>query len=300
MNVSSSKVSDLLQCTMSFYLKHVLMLPDRTHWKTLVGSALHNVVEYCLKPKRRALLDAILEKGFSFAAHPSLDRYCRMWRDKHRINLWDHANVEAMLQLTFITLRPYLREGEFKSEQRFEMKQPGGEVISGYLDIDAHGVDKRILDMKTKGKRFPKVELEQNVQAAIYQLYRYVTYGELVPVTFIMTRFPPTKRDPSRHLQTVEAPTPTQLEGMRQYLVHLYHVMNRFTKAQADTHYHDDPGFCERVCPFYAPFKYLSVKKRGTDELVANYLLDTASHSVDPEHYTEVLPFKGCAKWNPQ
>lgn len=300
MNVSSSKISDLLQCTWSFYFKHVLMLPDKTHWKTLVGSALHNIVEYTLKPKRRALLDSILTKGFTFAANPSIDRYAQMWRDHHRIDLWDHANVEEMLALTFRTLRPYLNDGEFKSEQRFEMKQPDGEVISGYIDIMSTGADKRILDMKTKGKRFTQEELVGNMQAALYQMYYHETYGKLVPVTFIMTRFPPTNRDPSRHLQTVQAPTLEQLNGLKAYAQHLYGVMNGFTLEDAKSSPCRDDGFCLRVCPFKDPFQYISVKKKGTNVLVKNYMMDKPPKEIAADEYTEVLRTKGCPRWNKQ
>jgi len=295
MNVSSSKVSDLLQCSMAFYLKHVLRLPDKPHWKTLVGSAVHNVVEYVLKPKRRALLDSILKDGFSFAAHPPLDRYCRMWKDHYKLDLWDHQNVEDMLKLAFETLKPYLGEGQFKSEQRFELKIDGA-VISGFVDVAAVGEHKRILDMKTKGQKFVKAELPENIQAAIYQMWYYEQFGELVPVDFIMLRHPPTKRLPQGHLQTVNPLTTTHIEGLKSYLVHLYYVMNNFGAEEAESNFCADEGFCLRVCPFRRPFDYISIKKK-TGELVGNYFLDLAPQVKDDE-VSSTLTFKGCKRWN--
>lgn len=297
-NVSSSKISDLLQCSYSFYLKHVLMMPDVPHWKTLVGSYVHNVVEYTLKRtlKRRKLLRRILRDGFTFDAFPNIRRYGAMFKAKHRLDLWEYPVVEAMLTLTFSTLKPYLKEGRFKSEQRFEMKYDKV-TVSGYVDILSRGKDKRILDMKTKGKRFTKAELGDNVQAAIYQWWYYETYGDLVPVDFIMVRFPPTKRSPTYHLQTVEAPTVQQLGGLKQYAIHLHKLMNNFTLRDATGGFCSDFGFCERVCPFKRPFDYLSLKDKSTGALIGNYMLDNPPH-VGENQMIERLHCKGCPRFN--
>lgn len=298
MNVSSSKISDLLSCSMAFYLKHVMMMPDKSHWKTLVGSNHHNVIEYMLKPKRRARLDAILENGFSFAANPAVERYCLMWRDHYKLDLWDHQNVEDMLKLTFNTLKPYLKQDQFKSEQRFEMKL-GEATGSGYIDILTLGDDPRILDMKTKGKRFTQAELDNNMQAMMYQWYYHETYGKLVPIHFIMTRFPPTKRDPGKHIQTVMPPTEQQLKGFKEYVKHLHRVMNTFGEKDAKTNYHADEGFCLRVCQLRNPFSYTSIKKRDTHKLVGNYYSD-AVPALKADEYAETLRHKGCPRFHRQ
>lgn len=298
MNVSSSKISDLLSCSMAFYLKHVQMMPDRTHWKTLVGSNHHNVIEYMLKPKRRARLDAILEKGFSFIDNPSIERYCLMWRDHYNLTLWDHRNVEDMLKLTFNTLKPYLKKGQFKSEQRFEIKL-GEATGSGYIDILTLDDNPRILDMKTKGKKFTQLELDENVQAMMYSWYYWETYGKLVPVHFIMTRFPPTKKDPSRHIQTVMPPTEAQLKGFKLYVQHLHKVMNNFGVKDAYQSYHADEGFCLRVCQLKDPFSYLSVRKKDGGALVGNFFLDQ-NYQVKEDEISEILTHKGCPRWNRQ
>lgn len=166
MNVSSSKISDLLRCTLSFYYKNVDKIPERSHWKTSVGSCLHNIVEYLLKPRRRATLARILSDGFVMANHPSIARYCRQFKHHHNLTLWDGTDMEGMLVLTFSTLKPYLENGQFLSEQRFELKH-GDANITGYVDIAAIGANKRILDMKTKKDRFSGDELVNNIQAAI-------------------------------------------------------------------------------------------------------------------------------------
>ncbi len=296
MNVSSSKVSDLLSCTMAFYLKHVLKLPDRTHWKTLVGSALHNIVEYLLKPKRRAILARILEDGFVMDDHPSIWRYCRMWKDHYKLDLWDMSDMEGMLIVTFSTLKPYIKDGQFKSEQRFEMTIDGA-VISGFVDIAAIGERKRILDMKTKGQKFTKAELPGNIQAAIYQMWYYEQYGESVPVDFIMVRHPPTSRAPDKHLQTVAPSTKSQMDGLKAYLVHLHKVMNSFGLDDAYSQYHEDENFCHRVCQLKNPFSYISIKKRDTEELVGNYHLDQVP-PLKPDEYAEELRHSGCPRYN--
>jgi hypothetical protein len=282
---------------MAFYLKHVMKLPERTHPKTLLGSLLHNTIEYVLKPKRRKTLDTILEKGFSYDDHPSLDRYGKMWRDHYKIEIWDRDEMEGMLRLCFETIKPYLNEREFQSEQRFEL-QVGGATISGYIDIVAIAAEK-ILDFKTKGSKFTKKELPHNIQAGIYQLYYYKKYGKLVPTEFIMTRFPPTKFKKDKHIQRVEAPTVARLNGLEKYLEFLYHRMNNFTLDDARKNYCDDYSFCDRVCQFRRGFTYYSVKKKETDELVGNYLLDNPPQ-VPEDCYMETRTFLGCPKFNQQ
>jgi hypothetical protein len=219
-----------------------------------------------------------------------------MWRDKHKLVLWDHQNVEDMLKLTFDTLKPYLKEGEFKSEQRFELKV-GEATGSGYIDILTTGDDARILDMKTKGKKFTKQELHDNVQALMYAWYYYETYGKLVPVDFIMTRHPPTKLTPKKHIQTVPPPTEAQLRGFKAYVKHLHGIMNGFTEEQADKGYHRDEFFCQRVCQLKSPFAYISVKKLGTNALVGNYFVDSVP-ALKPDEYLEELRHGGCPRWN--
>lgn len=294
MNVSASKVTDLLSCSMAFYLKHVLKLPDKSHWKTSVGSCLHNITEYLLKPKRRATLDRILDDGFVMVDHPIIQRYCRLWKALHQLDLWDMTDMENMLVLTFSSLEPYLRD-KFLSEQRFELKS-GDATISGYVDIAATGALKRILDMKTKGQKFTKAELRDNIQAAIYQMWYYEQYGELVPVDFIMVRHPPTKRLPQGHLQTVDAPTATHLSGLKYYLTELYQVMNTFGPEEASAHFHDDEGFCLRVCQLRNPFDYVRITKK-TGEPVGTFLLDNAPQVGDDE-VVEKLHHIGCPKFN--
>ena len=298
MNVSQSKIHDLQDCSMAFYLKHVLLLPDRPHWKTSVGSALHNVIEFCLKPKRRKLLDPILANGFSFVANPSINRYCLMWRDHYRIDKWDHKNVEEMIALVFVTLKPYLIEGRFISEQRFEEKI-GSATVSGFLDVMTLGDDARMFDMKTKGKKFTKDEIDDNIQAQMYAWYYHRKHGKLVPMHFIMTRFPPTKKDTGRHIQTVMPPTESQLKGLEIYLEHVYGVMNQFTLKDAYSHFHSDEGFCLRVCQMRLPFDYISVKKKITNKLVGNYLTGQVPKLKDDEYF-EKARHSGCPKFNPQ
>lgn len=297
MNISASKISDLDRCTYLFYCKHVLGLPDSTHWKTRVGSALHNVIEYVLKPKRRAILDKILANGFQFAAFPSIDRYCRMWAARYKLDLWDHQNVEEMLQLTFVTLAPYLKEGEFVSEQRFEIDLGDGATASGYVDIAAIGPDKRIIDMKTKGQKFTKKELAANMQAIIYQMWYYETYGELVSTDFILTRFPPTKRQPKNHLQSVLPATPTQIAGLKYYLKELYGVMNSFGIREAHGSFCTDTFFCDKLCSFRRPMTYLAVVDQATGHTLSTHMLDNAPNLGHNQVLVE-MTHPGCPKYN--
>lgn len=297
MNVSASKISDLDRCTMLFYLKHILGLPDSTHWKTRVGSYLHNVIEYTLKPKRRALLDDILTNGFTFAAFPSINRYARAWIAQYKLDLWDQQNVEEMLQLTFKTLAPYLKEGEFVSEQRFEIDLGEGATASGYVDIAAIGPDKRILDMKTKGQKFTKKELAANMQAAIYQMWYHETYGELVPTDFILTRFPPSKRAPKNHIQSVPPSTVEQIAGLKYYLKEMHKVMNSFGLREAHGSFCEDTFFCDKLCSFRHPMTYYALVDQTTGQTLSTHMLDNAP-TIGHNQRLEERSFGGCSRFN--
>lgn len=302
MNVSSSKINDLLQCSLSFYYKHVLKLPDRTHPKTHQGSCVHNIVEFVLKPKRLPLLRGVMEHGLSFDRFPSLGRYARTYGRFHSLDGFPIQDIETMAALAFDTIKPYILasweagEPTYRSEQRFELKIANA-ICTGFIDFWVTAKPGRIIDFKTKGKRYTAKELPNLVQAHIYQMYHYIATGELVPVDFIMLRFPPTQRRPDYHIQTVAAPTEMQIEGMKAYVCHLYEVMNTFTFEDAYVSPCSDRGFCDRVCPFRNPFQYLSIRKRGTNELVGNFPLDT-KRQVQQDEWSEVKLFSGCIKFN--
>lgn len=294
MNVSASKVNDLTQCSYSFYLKHVEKLPDRPHPRTLIGSFIHNVIEAVLLPRRRDLLLDILNKGFSFADFSSIKRYGIMYRDKYRINIWDFDEIESMIKLAFDTVKVDVENGAFESENRFELDIDGAKC-TGYIDIVSKA-RKRIIDFKSRGKRFTAKELANSLQGLIYQMSIYQETGELWPVDFIMLRFPPTKRKATYHIQTVPPPNIAQIAGLKYYVKHIFNVINNFGLKDAHSSFCKDQGFCERVCPFMRPFRYLHVKTRQ-GEFVGNYFLD-AKRDLKENEVGEIRRFVGCPLYN--
>lgn len=295
MNVSASKVKDLIKCSYAFYCKNVLKLPEETHEKTLAGSCLHYIIEFVLKPRRKQLRLKIIKDGFTFGSHPSIYRYVEIFHRKHEIDMWQPMDLEPLLQLAFSTIAPYIKEDNFKSEQRFELKI-GDATCSGIVDLTY--IDKensRIMDFKTSAQKFTKKEMMNNIQAPIYQLWYFETYGELVEVDFIMVRHPPTKFKPQKHIQTAKAPSEDILEGLKYYVRGLYQTMNNFGLREAFSSFCDDYWFCEKLCKFKEPFEYATVFEG--DKEIGNFHLDKIPQ-LKENQTVKIYKYNGCPKFN--
>ncbi len=269
--VSASRVKTFKECQLKFYYEDVVQLPDAGHHKARQGDCMHKVAEHLMHPKRIERLKTILKDGFTLARYPQIERYIRLYDLKHQIGPYDLEDMEGMVQVWFEGVKPYLLndKGEFTlpermlREHRFKMKV-GKATMSGFIDLLLLWPDRALcMDAKSQRDKFPRADVPNNIQAAIYALACQREFGFIPAVEFILLRHAPSKRYPKLHIQRVEPPSPAHLRGLEVYIEEMHGVVNRLTLEQATQSPHADVGFCERVCQFRKPFTYWARLKDG-------------------------------------
>lgn len=299
--LSASRVIEMNECSMKFYLKEFKNLPEKTWPRTIIGTVAHSVLEAIRRTKHKKHYDLIKEKG-SIYASSSIARLVKIWQNKEKIAQELIDDVDAMVMLV-INDTNFLDAGAIKTfdpEHEFLLKLPSGGLVKGFIDRLAEYEDKfKVTDYKSAREKFPKKKVLNSFQAFTYMLYIWKKFGKLAEVEFIMMRHPPTKRTPEKHLQVTKASSPELLDGFELYMDSLYLTLQNFDENLAKNNYCQDEGFCRNVCSYYRGFNYKSVKKKDTHALVKNYFVDTEIHLNDDE-YVETLYFEGCPKFNVQ
>lgn len=302
--VSASSLKQLEKCTMQFYLSRYLKLPEKVWAKTIIGSLAHAIFECLYRSKHREHYDAI-KKASTIYASPVVARLVKIWKNRHNISDELIADLDDMILLVFNKTN-FLDEGaiqKFDSEIEFKIQLSNGGYINGFIDRMAEFKDKWVItDYKSQGQRFTKNEVEDNFQSLMYQLYVWKTYGKLAEVQYIMLRHPPTSRTPDKHLQITKPATPEQLAGFECYLEYMAELFNKFGEREAKTHFHDDEGFCERVCSYRRPFKYMIVKKKDGKGDEKRFWIDPKAeglpYQVKDDEESQIVSHSGCIKWN--
>lgn len=302
--VSASRLAAIETCTMQFYLKEILGLPEKQWEKTAAGSAAHSVLEALRKDKNREYHDRIKEAQTIYAV-PAIGRLVRAWHYKTRMSDKIVADIDAMC-LVAINDTNFLdldADERFEPEHEFKLTFANGAELKGFIDrLARHGDVFRIHDYKSAGRKKTKLEVEDNYQSLSYQLYVWLTFGKLAEVRYYFLRFPPSKRYPGNHVMITMPATPTQLKGFALYVQHMWEVINAFSPQDATSGYCIDEGFCDNVCSFRRPFKYLKVKAAGSDD-EKRYWVDPKTGKSDyqprPGDKVEETKHPGCPRWNP-
>jgi hypothetical protein len=228
-------------------------------------------------------------------------RLIRMWQNKYCLSQILIDDVDDMVLLV-LTQTNYLDEGatqKFPPEQEFNLVIGDKYPIRGFLDkLAIYGNKIKITDYKTQGKLFSQSELDNNIQAAVYQSYCKKKYNLPADVEFIMVRHPPTKRTPNKHLQIVPAKTDEQLEGIESYLEWMGEIFSNFTEKMAHTTFKcdSDEGFCLRVCQFKNPMKYKAkLDKDGV--IIGGCALDQEiEFDASKGEKVEIRQYEGCPR----
>jgi RecB family exonuclease len=297
--ISASGLKSLEKCSYAFYLTRYLKLPEKTWPRTHVGTIVHSILEMLRLEKHRKHYEAVMLYG-SIYGSKAIERLVKFWIYKVKLasDLVGDLDPMAMLVLNKTNFMDIGATETFPPEHEFTLNLPNGAVIRGYIDrLARHGDVMKIWDYKSQRERFTSNELTNNFQAMTYQLYVWKHFKLPAEVTFVQLRHPPTSRTPQKHLQIVPPATPDQLAGFEEYLEHIYQVLQGFGLKEAYSNFCNDFGFCKNVCTFFKPFRYISVKKKDTKELVGNYMIDNVPQLKDNE-YSEELEFSGCPKHN--
>jgi len=258
--LSASRLKTFLSCSWVFYCEYILKLPGVTHPKTKLGSLAHTIFEVLQKPRHKKHYDAILSGKKSIYNSKAVSRLVKICLDKNPdITPVLSADLDSLvlvgLETDFFCLGA---EKVLPPEHEF-LLEIDGMKIKGYIDILAFYKDKiKIRDYKSQGKRFTEDEMENNIQAGIYQLYANEKFNQQAEVEFVMLRHPETKRMPNKHLQVVPPYSKGELEGFVQYLKYLDELVQNFSLETATDNLkaEKDSGFCKRVCSFREPMEY--------------------------------------------
>lgn len=299
--LSASRLKLLNDCSWRFYASEYLLWPEKVWPKTSVGTVAHAVFEALYPDKHRHHYDTIKAAGTIYAS-PAIARLVKIWQWKTKVIDDLIKDIDPMVMMT-LNHTDFLDTGatrRFEPEHEFTMVLKNGGKVRGYIDkLAFYGERAIVWDFKSQKNRFESDEVSDNFQSLVYQWYVYRTYGLLAEVRYILLRHPPTKRDPSKHIQITMPATPAQLAGFELYLEHMYGVINRFGSEEAKTNFKDDYGWCRNVCSYFIPREYVSIRKRADKSLVGNYLPEHAPEIKDDE-YVEKLRHPGCPKHNRQ
>lgn len=296
--VSASRLNSLADCTMKFYLNEFLRLPEKVWPRTVAGTISHSVLEALARDRHRYHYDLVKEKGTIYAS-PAISRLVRAWKLKENISDEIIADIDGMCMVAlnetdFLDTEAIER---FDPEHEFKFELSNGGIVKGFIDRLARYEDKFVIwDYKTARDKHTKNEVAESFQSSVYQLYVWKKFKMPAEVRYVFLRHPPTPRTPQKHLMVTPPATSFQHEGFEGYLEYMHELINGFNEGQAATHYHDDEGFCQRVCSYYRPFDYNQVRKK-TGQLVGNFSLDLTPQLNEDEEM-ETLHFNGCKRWN--
>lgn len=294
--LSASRVKSLQECSWEFYCSGCLKLPERVWSKTFVGSLCHLVLECLSKDNKvRKEYKEKIQAARTHTCIPSIvkmvDKFKRnnpLMEDKHSIDLDDLLMVALDYDFDFAGAQKIL-----PPEFRFEL-EIGKTKIKGFIDriafYDGYAV---IRDYKTQKTRFNPSDLENNIQAAIYQLAVKKIFGVPARVEFILLRHPGNKKDPQKFLQVVEPYSEAQMNGLISYLEHLYQEFESFNvdKARKNLKAFKDMGFCRNVCGFRLPFYYYAVLKDGKLVRTSKNRIEPLEGEIVSEHYYAGCPY---------
>lgn len=270
--LSASSIKQFLDCSWLFFVTRMLKLPDHTHPKTHVGSLAHAILEAFCKPRHRKHYEATIHHQSVYGS-PAIKRMIRMFRDKHPDVTDEH--MEDLDALIFVALNhDWSCKDAVKilpPEYPFEIDF-GAFAIKGFMDrviLYKHGAI--IRDYKSQSKKFSDDDLQNQLQAFMYQTAVKHEFGLSAVVEFLLLRFPPNRRDPSRYLQVVEPLSDAQIEGFKVYLSHLNEAINALTEETATDNLKSqhDYGFCTRVCSLKDPFDYWVLLGEGDTPLAS-------------------------------
>lgn len=302
--VSASRLASIEQCTMQYYLKEVLDLPEKVWARTSAGTVTHGILE-CLYRDRHRVHHDVIKKEQTIHASPAVSRLLRAWIHKTSMPPDISADIDGMC-LVAINASDFLDVGattRFEPEHEFKLTLENGAILKGFIDRMARFGDLfKIHDYKTAKAKKSKAETLNSYQSLCYQLYVWLTYGKLAEVYYYFLRHAPTRLHPQKHVMVTPPATEAQLRGFAAYVQHMWEYLNSFGLEEAHSGYCQDQGFCDRVCSYRVPFTYLSVRKKGSTDKPRRYWIDPKTrvvpYTVKPDEESEVLSHGGCPRYN--
>tara|TARA_Y100000310_G_scaffold344636_1_gene458459 strand:- start:7734 stop:8702 length:969 start_codon:yes stop_codon:yes gene_type:complete len=269
--LSASRIKSLEDCSWKYWCNYHLKIPQTQNDGACRGLVCHTIFELLLDKKHKKHFSLIMKKGFTEASVAVTRLTKSLLKKSHCYN---EENFQMCLDMIYVGLNSdFFGKGGVadKPEIFFSVENENPEYkIIGYIDKKIKYKDKiKIVDYKSSKRKFPKKELESNLQAMAYTLAakkKWPKSSEKVEVEFCFLKFP---RQP---LQQIEI-SDEQLKGFEHYLAYTYKLVNSFEEKNATTNYAKDKFetkfFCRSdksgwKCPYLEPYDYYSlVDKEG-------------------------------------
>lgn len=294
--LSASRLKTFLSCSWVYYCEYILKIPSATHPKTKIGSLAHTIFEVLQNPRHKKHYDAIMNtEKRSIYNSKAITRLVE-------ITLKRNPDITEKISNDLDSLVIVGLDNDFFLDNAVEKIEPereflmdiDGMLVRGFIDMmGIYENHVKIRDYKSQGKLFTKDEMENNIQAGIYQLYANREFKKPAEVEFVMLRHAPTKKNPTKHLQVVEPYTEAELEGVILYLKYLDSKIQNFDLDTAKSCLKassGDTGFCNYVCGFKDPMTYY-VKLDKDGEIVES----SKEKIEEKEGFTvKKMEYKGC------
>ena len=255
--LSASRLKTLDTCSWVYYCNYVLKMPQSSNDGANRGSVAHNVLECLLRKDKKVngqsrgeTVQKILidNPRNSNSVNRLVIKYAKQFNvaDEENLNLI-YGFLQIALKNNFYLSHLELQEPEY--EFIFGDPEVEGYRLKGF--IDKHGIcDKtktlEIWDYKTSKAKFPKGELDNNLQALIYSLIMWKKYPDYKnSVKFLFLKFP---RAP---LQEISFST-DQLSGFEEILKSSYEYLQDFgyEKAKSNLAFNNQKNswLCGKAC----------------------------------------------------
>lgn len=263
--LSASRIKLLNSCSLKYWFKYVLKLPDEKNLGSIIGTICHQVCQtLCNKNKYYDYVNNIIK---THKYNAEMVRYMVALLTKHGI--LSAENLTKIKKYVGVALsNDFFIEGGIlqKPETFFEIEEPFR--AKGFIDAYAifnDGTDSwcELRDFKSSKQKFLSKELEENIQAYIYLLAVKKMHPEInldkSKVKFVFLQYPD---DP---IQEVIGNI-SVLNGITSYLKYIQKYMEDFTEAHSKNNIAKDitpkkeDGFCGKLlCGFN---KRLGQKKK--------------------------------------
>lgn len=226
--LSASKLKTYSSCSWIYYNTYHTDFPRTSNDGSSRGSVVHYILECLIDSRRRKHVELILATSDPFASL-SVKRLILIHAKKLKVA--DESNLAMIKEFILTALRgDFYHEGAEKviAEHKFSIEGKNYSII-GFIDVIAVYSDYvRIVDYKSSKAKFPKEELDYNLQNLIYCLAIRKMYPDK-PVHLIF-KFLKFKRAPDQAAPLV---SDHQLAGFEQYLEYVSEQLKDFTLDKA-------------------------------------------------------------------
>lgn len=289
-NLSASIIKTLSDCSLKVFYNKVLKLPEVAHWKTRTGSAVHDVLELLAKERHYNLTNQAGTLGIR--AIPALNRLVQKKIKEYELDEYDVIVYDDIDKMIKRAVNYNFQPNDcvvHPPELKFQF-QVNGYSIKGFLDrvleYDNYVV---VRDYKSQAKPFTKEELQNNLQAKIYQYAIKQMFNKRADIEFIMLR---QEKTSINFIQRVPWVGEDVLEGLELYLVEIGRYLSQFdlNKAISNPAATSDKAWQCKFCSYKNSFICYGLYNENGE------LIKTSLKEVIPNKNEIILPifFEGC------